>query len=321
MKKSKKLQNLDTKNPGNIVIHVRHIDNNENLPNVGVAIGKTKQKLTDDTGVAVFSEVPSGKISLRVSHDDFVFDHMQFHGKSYTESTISLQPGEQLEVLVYLKTKESSIGLDQLIDAPQFEAPDFDNAGSAEFCDSASIAAAMHSIKLAEQELKNILGQPELIAKRIDELEKRIVFAKHEDPKEMAIRIQEHFGIPKFVEQHPMAPFMWTKCLDVSESLHPLVVERDSLLKVVRLTIAKMHEYAKFIESQDFVGTTIKELESCNSDAAAKNLERMSSHLKTMKLIVTSAKQKIAMIDEYTNKIDTPARLAWITDKVKKPFV
>jgi hypothetical protein len=305
-----------TEIPGNLVVHIKDIDSNENLSNVRVALGSEKSaKLSDDTGVVVFSRIPSGKLSLIINHPDFLFDHMQFHGKSHKESTVMLRSGENLDIQVFLKSQQSSEGLDALVASANYGADDSNPAF--DICSDASIAAAMRSLQQLQKEMQEVLEQPAALSQKISIMESKIVFRSHCDPKEMAIRMQEHLLIPKWVEEHPLAPAMWDKCLQLSEALHPVVSQRDELLKTVRDNVARLSEYAAFIKDKDFVEQTMRHIRDCNPDKAYGNLSKAAGHLRTMNLIVSSTKDKLATLHEVSQRIDSPQKLERLAAIIK----
>ncbi|MFH0978299.1 MAG: carboxypeptidase-like regulatory domain-containing protein [Candidatus Woesearchaeota archaeon] len=322
---------LDKQEPGSVTIQLKELDNNEPLQGVEVTIiigpNSSKQRFTDDSGVAMFSNLPSGKLELSISDSNFIFDHMQFRGKSHKDTKFTLQPNESLNILVYMKTIVMQEGLDELLASEGSSGhaePTSDTVWSFSRMvsgnDDARKSIALACLSDINSELKQLLAEPTNLKQKFSETEASLTFKGHKDHKEMAIRIQEHLGLPKWEHEHPKAPAIWELCLNVARKLHPLVVERDNLRQVVRTNIEKMEEYAQLISSQQQVAKVLDELENSRTDKALNRLSQLSGQLKTFKLIVSSTKAKIYAIGEYTNLIDSKQRIAWIKDNVRKPL-
>ena len=261
------------------------------LPGVMVELSTIK-KFTDKSGKASF-KLAKGSAALKILDKKLMLDHMQYHGKSLKENTITVD--SDLQIIAYLRPKAKP--LDELV--------------------SEEPTAAQHFDSMMD-EVESVLQEPEVMADRIGAVESSIVFKEHQSENETAVRLQEHLGLPKWQEEHPNAPEMWNRCLQLGKEIHPMVKARDELLNSVKLNVLKMREYAQIIRNKNLIEEASEALSQKNDGQAQKHLKELASHLRTMSAIVRSTKNKLAAIQDYNELIDSPKTICSISEKIKK---
>jgi hypothetical protein len=288
-KKNSAIRSRQVDSGNTLVVHIRDAESNKSVPNVHVAVAnqpcRAKHKaLADETGTAKFSNLESGRLFVEMG-SKYAIDHLQFRGKSHQEASLVLHQKDVLEITIYIRPAETAAhSLDKVVERELFERLN---------------PAAL------ETGFEEVMADAELLRKRVKSCETSMVFRQHSDKVQLAIQIQERLGMPKFIEEHPEAPAIWQRCLEVAESLQPMIVSRHYWGKELRYDINKIESCINAMKVQ-----------RSQANLSVLKPEKLSARMSSLKDMLSSTKEKLAIIEEHNAKIDSPERLDLILEQV-----
>lgn len=152
------------------------------------------------------------------------------------------------------------------------------------------------------------------LLKAVNEVEEKLIFKEDQEAEDLAIKIQEHFNLPKWEEQDRNAPTMYQNCLGYAKQLSKIIAERNNSMRVVK------QRYIPYIQNkynnrkieQGFIRGIIADLEKNKLDEAIKKLEKLFDDFVMVHKHIASIRQHLKDVDEYTKRIDTPIMLEQI---------
>ncbi|MFH0978298.1 MAG: hypothetical protein V1837_03260 [Candidatus Woesearchaeota archaeon] len=146
------------------------------------------------------------------------------------------------------------------------------------------------------------------LIKAVNEVEENLIFKEDQHAELLARRIQEHFNLPKFVENDSNAPRMYQNCLQYAEQLKKLIANRNNSIRIIKQRYIPYIEnkYNKRKIEQGFIKGLITDLEKNKLDTAINKITQLFNDFHMVHVHIDSIKTHLKQVDVYTAQIDTP---------------